>query len=57
KNIRAEYNEFIRSAESRIKSNPTDFWNYINTKKNSTRIPGELYNNEILLSSAQGIVD
>jgi hypothetical protein len=57
KNIRAEYNEFIRSAESRIKSNPTDFWNYINTKKNSTRIPGELYNNETLLSSAQGIVD
>nr|CAI5826565.1 unnamed protein product [Callosobruchus analis] len=40
--IQSAFRNFTRSMESNIKSNPKNFWSYVNMKKGCSRIPGAM---------------
>jgi len=51
------YKSFILTAELKIKSQPKNFWNFVNSKRQRSRIPGEMLLNGRVLSNEQSIVD
>ena len=51
------YREFITGAERRIKTDPKLFWSFVNSKRQTSRIPGEMVFNDVNLSDPQSIVD
>ena len=55
--IRIEYANFIKDSENSIKQDPKNFWNMINTKKNTSNIPGVITSNDKILTSPQEIVE
>jgi len=51
------YKNFIAHAENLINSDPKYFWKFVNSKRSSSRIPGEMYLNNSSLNDPQSIVD
>nr|CAH7747916.1 unnamed protein product [Callosobruchus chinensis] len=37
------YSNYITGVQNNIRSNPKDFWNFINSKRKASRIPGNLF--------------
>ncbi|XP_063924694.1 uncharacterized protein LOC135138647 [Zophobas morio] len=55
--IRSEYKKFIKSAEDNLRADPSKLWSFIDMKKNSSRIPGNMKYKESELNTAQDIVE
>lgn len=51
------YSNYMSSVETNIINNPKDFWAYINTKKQRTRIPGRMTDGDRTMDDPQSIVD
>ena len=51
------YSNFIKHSENSIQSHPNNFWRFINLKRQSSRIPGEMSFNGSKLNTPQSIVD
>lgn len=51
------YSVHSRALESGIKSNPKKFWSFVQSKKGTSRIPGEMHMDDNVLTSPQAIVD
>lgn len=55
--INVAYSNYIENAQMSLVNNPKNFWNFVQSKKNSSRIPGEMKYQNNIISSAQGVVD
>lgn len=48
--------EFIQRSENDLKGDPLGFWNYVNSKKNNSRIPGQMHFDKETLTTPESIV-
>lgn len=55
--IREAYISHIHNIESSIRADSTNFWRFINSKRNSSRIPSEMCMNNTTLSQPNAIVE
>ena len=51
------YRNFISHAENHISKDPKYFWKFVNSKRGSSRIPGEMHLDDSTLNDPQSIVD
>jgi hypothetical protein len=52
-----DYSLFIKNTECNIRKDPNKLWSFIDAKKNKTRIPGKMYQNDRELTSPTEIVE
>ena len=55
--LSATYKHYILTSEEKIKSDPKQFWGFVSSKRQSTRIPGEMFLNSTSIIEPQEIVD
>ncbi|KAJ8949067.1 hypothetical protein NQ318_016969 [Aromia moschata] len=55
--VKAAYKNYINDIEQKLKRDPKHLWNYIQSKKGHTRIPGKLVNENLVFDTPQSIVD
>lgn len=48
---------YLQSIERGLKANPSDIWKYVNSKRRSTRIPGQMNIDQLELTHPEQIVD
>lgn len=54
--IKTAYNEYHRTIENNITSNPKLFWKFVNAKRSSSRIPGSMKMHDVTLEKPSDIV-
>src|SRR5262249_34152480 len=55
--IRNDYSSYLHSIQENISSNPQSVWSYINSKRDSSRLPRTMYLNGITYGNPQSIVN
>ena len=55
--VKTAYEEYIDKVENNIKSNPSEFWKYVNLKQGCSRIPGTVTANDIVYNKPHDIVN
>lgn len=55
--IKLSYSNYIQNIEYDIKTEPTKFWSFIQSKKNKPRIPGAMFCEEQCYTDSQSIVN
>ena len=55
--IQVAYKLYLDRVESNVKNDSKYFWNYIHSKKQQTRIPGKVVNNDLAFEAPQSVVD
>lgn len=55
--IREAYNKYLNDIQTKLKSQPADLWNFANSKRGVSRIPGKLNDNNCVYTTPKEIVD
>ena len=55
--IHKAYKEYVRKTENNIRNDSKQFWNFINSKKGITRIPGKIILDDVSFNTPVGIVN
>lgn len=55
--VRAAYGEYLNRTQYRLRSDPKAFWSFVNAKRRTSRIPGEMCLNGNVLDTPQSVVD